>query len=44
MEAKYRSLMSELNAISVATDNWTIEHRVFAHDVYVENGESIVTM
>ena len=35
-----RSLASLYNAISIAMEQWTVEHRMFAYDVYVQNGES----
>ena len=36
-----RSLTSPYNAISVAMAQWTVEHRMFAYDAYVQNGESV---
>lgn len=37
------SLTLVLDAISVAMEQWTVEHRVFTYDAYVRNGESVVT-
>ena len=39
-----RSLASLYNAISVATEQWTVEHRMFAYDAYVQNGESVTAV
>ena len=36
-----RSLASLYNAISIAMEQWTVEHRMFAYDAYVQNGESV---
>ena len=36
-----RSLASPYNAISVAMAQWTVEHRMFAYDAYVQNDESV---
>jgi len=35
------SLASLYNAISVAMEQWTVEHRMFACDAYVQNSESV---
>ena len=32
------------NAISVAMEQWTVEHRMFAYDAYVKNAESITAV
>ena len=39
-----RSLASPYNAISVAMAQWTVEHRMFAYDAYVQNGESVTAV
>jgi hypothetical protein len=39
-----RSLASLYNAISVAMEQWTVEHRMFAYDAYVQNGESFTAV
>jgi len=39
-----RSLDSPYNAISVAMVQWTVEHRMFAYDAYVHNGESVTAV
>ena len=37
-------LASLYNAISVAMEQWTVEHRMFAYDAYVQNGESVTAV
>jgi hypothetical protein len=32
------------NTISVAMEQWTVEHRMFAYDAYVKNAESITAV
>ena len=39
-----RSLASLYNAISVAMQQWTVQHRMFAYDAYVQNGESVTAV
>ena len=39
-----RLLASPYNAISVAMAQWTVQHRMFAYDAYVQNGESVTAV
>jgi len=39
-----RSLASPYNAISVAMAQWTVEHRLFPYDAYMQNGESVTVV
>ena len=38
-----RSAGSWLHAISVAMEQWTAQHRAFAVEAYVKNGDSAIT-